>query len=296
MAARPRIGLALGSGGARGWCHLGALAALEDMGIRPDVVAGCSMGALVGAAEAGGKRAELQDWALDLTQTKFLGLVDLQLSAGGLVAGKQIANVLGQWGLDCAISDLALPFTAVATNLETGREVWLQHGRLLPAVRASLSIPGVFTPSYLDGRWLVDGGLTNPVPVSVCRAAGADVVLSINPNGKAEGRVWQPSEELGVIEQLHQQLSESLPEGWLPKPPPRGPVPPQGFDVVSSSLDMLTDYLRRTRMAADPADVALDICLPDLTVLEFFRAEESINAGRAAIEAQAEQIARVCKI
>ncbi len=296
MARRPRIGLALGSGGARGWCHLGALSALEEMGVKPDMIAGCSMGSLVGAAEAGGKRAELTEWALDLTQSKFLGLVDLKLTGGGLVAGREIANVLGQWGLDCTIADLKLPFIAVATNLETGREIWLQHGPLLPAIRASLAIPGLFSPAYLDERWMVDGGLTNPVPVSVCRSMGADVVISINPNAKNDGRVWTPTTEQTVLDQLHDHLDAVLPEGWLPPLEEKGPQAPQGFDVVSASIDMLTEYLRRTRMAADPADVALDVRLSDMSVLEFHCAAQAIDAGRAAVEAEADRIAAVCRL
>jgi NTE family protein len=281
MAKGAKLGLALGSGGARGWAHLGVLSVLEEMGLRPDLIAGCSMGALVGAAEAGGVRGALEDWARGLTQGSFLKMVDLRLSAGGLVAGREIASVLGQWGLDCAIGDLELPFAAVATNLENGREVWLDSGPLLPAVRASVSIPGLFAPQHLDGRWLVDGGLTNPVPISLARAKGADVIVAVNPNAKPSGRVWvpQPAED-----SLWSRLAASLPEGLRGAPEPEEPKP-QGADVVAAAIDMLTEYLRRTRAAGDPADVVIDIDLSGFSTMAFFEADRAIAAGRAATEA-----------
>lgn len=276
----PKLGLALGSGGARGWAHLGVLSVLEDMGLRADIIAGCSMGALVGAAEAGGVRAELETWARDLTQARFLSMVDLRLSAGGLVAGREIASVLGQWGLDCTIEDLAIPFAAVATNLENGREVWLDAGPLLPAVRASVSIPGLFAPQHLAGRWLVDGGLTNPVPISVARAKGADVIVAVNPNAKPSGRVWVPQP---ATESLLARLAASLPDALRPELSD-SPPSPQGADVVAASIDMLTEYLRRTRAAADPADVMIDIDLSTFSTMAFFEAETAIAAGRRAAD------------
>lgn len=281
MGRSPKLGLALGSGGARGWAHLGVLSVLDEMGLRADVIAGCSMGALVGAAEAGGVRAELEDWARGLTQTKFLGLVDLRLSSGGLVAGREIASVLGEWGLECEIGSLDRVFAAVATNLETGREVWLDAGPLLPAVRASVSIPGLFAPQHLDGRWLVDGGLTNPVPISLARAKGADVIIAVNPNAKPTGRVWVPEPS---AESLWSRLAASLPGALGAEAEGTGPRP-QGADVVAASIDMLTEYLRRTRAAADPADVMIDIDLSDFSTMAFFEAETAIAAGRSAAEA-----------
>jgi len=290
MGRQPKLGLALGSGGARGWAHLGVLSVLDEMGLRADILAGASMGALVGAAEAGGVRGELEDWAGALTQSKFLGLVDLRLSSGGLLEGREIASVLGEWGLDCEIGSLAVPFTAVATNLETGREVWLDDGPLLPAVRASLSIPGLFAPQHLNGRWLVDGGLSNPVPISVARAKGADVIVAVNPNAKPSGRVWVPQP---TTESLWSRLAGALPDAVRPDGPPDDqdqPRAPQGADVVAASLDMLTEYLRRTRAAADPADVLIDIDLSEFSTLAFFEAETAIAAGRAAAEAARPQI------
>ncbi len=281
MARDKTVGLALGSGGARGWAHLGVLSVLDEMGVSPGVIAGCSMGALVGAAAAGGVRSELEEWARSLTQARFLGLLDLRFAGGGLVAGQEIASVLGQWGLDCAIDELGVPFACVATNLENGREVWLDEGPLLPAVRASVSMPGLFAPQQIGGRWLVDGGLTNPVPVSVARAKGADVIIAVNPNAKPSGRVWVP-EPAG--RGLWDRMAATLPEALRPDPAPDEEPKPQGADVVAASIDIMMEYLRRTRAAADPADVTIEVDLSDLTTLSFFEAETAIAAGRAAAE------------
>lgn len=290
MTRKRKIGLALGSGGARGWCHLGVLSALEEMGVEADIIAGCSAGALVGAAEAGGVRRELETWARALTQGSFLQLVDLRPARGGLFAGREIANVLSRWGLDCEIGDLKRRFVAVATDLETGREVWLREGPLLPAVRASVSMPGIFTPQLIDGKWLVDGGLTNPVPISVVRALGADVIIGVNPNAKPPGRIWVPERGGDVWDAIAARLEAFLPEGWVPQAE-EGPPPPQGTEVVNAAIDMLTEYLRRTRLAADPPDVMIDVDLRALSVMSFHEAEAAIAAGRKAVADCAERIA-----
>jgi NTE family protein len=281
------VGLALGSGGARGWAHLGVLSVLDEMGVVPGVIAGCSMGALVGAAAAGGARDALETWARGLTQTKFLGLLDVRFAGGGLVAGQEIASVLGQWGLDCRIDALDTPFACVATNLENGREVWLDEGPLLPAVRASVSIPGLFAPQHLGGRWLVDGGLTNPVPISLARAKGADVIIAVNPNAKPSGRVWVPEPGRAGF---WDRVAESLPAALRPHDEDDAEPRPQGADVVAASIDMMMEYLRRTRAAADPPDVTIDVDLSRLSTLSFFEAGTAIAAGREAAAAARPQI------
>ncbi len=294
MARKPRIGLALGAGGARGWCHLGVLSVLDEMGVEAEIVAGSSIGALVGAAEAGGVRDALRDWALELTRGRFLSLVDIRVSRGGLVAGKEIANVLGRWGLDCDFAALDKTFVAVATNLQSGREVWLREGPLIPAVRASVSLPGLFSPQLLDGRWLLDGGLTNPVPISVARALGADVVIAVNPNAKPPGRVWVPERGGDIWEGIAEQLGGILPEAWRGAAPDEPPEP-QGTEVLNASIDILTEYLRRTRLAVDPADVMIDVDLSDLSVISFHEAAAAIEAGRKATLDRADDIRAVLK-
>ena len=296
MTRKPKLGLALGAGGARGWCHLGVLDVLAQLGLKPDIIAGCSMGALVGAAEAGGKRAELQDWALDLTQSKFLSLMDIRLSSGGLIAGKEIANVLSQWDLDCPIEALGMPFVAVATDIGSGREVWLREGPLLPAVRASVALPGLFAPQKIGHRWLMDGGATNPVPISVCRALGADVILSVNPNANLQGRYWTPQTEESLLGKLERMAHDALPDALRPAQSQAEEKPPHGLDVANAAIDIMCDYLRRTRAAADPADLAIEVDLSHFSIFAFDQARTAIEAGRRATEEQADCIADLCKL
>ena len=284
------LGVALGSGGARGWCNLGVLKALEADGIQPDVVAGCSMGALVGAAWAGNRLNALEKWGRNLTDTRFLGYVDLRFEMGGLVRGRAIADMLAEIGLPEKIEDLDRPFIAVDTDMASGREIWLQDGSLADAVRASASIPGVFSPHQLNGKWLLDGGLINPVPTSACRALGADVTIAVNPNGK-HGDHWSPKQS-PFWEQLHSpSLTEQLPK-VLRDLIPSAPEPaPNYLDVLSASIDIMTDFLRKARYASDPPHVLLEADLTDqMTVLELYRASEAIGEGERLVAAHLEEI------
>lgn len=299
MAERPRIGLALGTGGARGWCHIGAIRELAEMGIEADVVAGSSMGALVGAAHAGGRLDNLARSAADLTWRNVLALMDMRLRGGGIVGGAGIEDFLGRLGLDGRIEDLALPFLAVATSLETGQEIWLREGVLAAAVRASAAMPGVFAPVELAGRWLVDGGLVNPVPVSAARAMGADVVIAINPNHRNAPRYWQP----GAPSALRNAMSGILPampetlRGLLPEAHAEPePGPPHYFETVTTSIDIMTDRIRRARLASDPPDVMLGANLPGLGVLEFHRAAEAVEEGARMVRARQDWIREVTGI
>lgn len=193
-----KLGLVLGSGAARGWAHIGVVRALQEMGITPHVVTGTSIGSLVGAALASGKMTELEEWVRGLTNWQVLGLLDWGLGKGGLVSGQRmfdkVADILGA----LTFSELALPFGAVATNLQTGRETWLTDGELRAAIRCSCAIPGLLAPAYHQGQWLVDGATVNPVPVSICRALGADFVIAVDLNSdKSHQRVarqlWKDS-------------------------------------------------------------------------------------------------------
>src|SRR5215470_13204851 len=186
--ASPRIGLALGSGSARGWAHIGVIEALTEAGIEPDIVCGCSVGALVGAAYVAGQLPALKDFAQSLTWREIASLLDVRLSGGGLVAGNEIVALLRTMKISAPIGSYPKAFAAVATDLETGREIWLREGSIEEAVRASISLPGILSPTRHSDRWLVDGGLVNPVPVSVCRALGAEVVIAVNLNGDIVGR------------------------------------------------------------------------------------------------------------
>lgn len=287
-----RLGLALGSGGARGWCHIGVLRGLDDLGIAPEVVAGCSMGALVGAAWAAGRLDALEEWARDLTLTRMVGFIDLHFDRGGLMRGGTVAEMMKNLDLPERIEDLDRPFIAVATDMATGHEVWLREGSLFDAVRASISIPGLFSPHEINGRWMLDGGLINPVPVSACRALGATTTLAVNPNAKT-GPLWEPGDN------IYEQLGVKDWVGRLPDPV-RGllkhdEVPGPGIlDVVSTSIDIMTEFLRKVRTASDSPSLTLEADLNHMSVLDLYRADEAIAEGRRLVEVHSDALRACC--
>ena len=187
-SARPRIGLALGGGAARGWAHIGVLRALKSAGIEPDVIAGTSMGAVVGGAYAAGRLEELEDWARSVTRRRMLRFLDIKLWSTGLIGGGRLAGQLKETLGDVAIEELPLRYAAIATEIGTGHEIWLTQGSLVEAMRASYALPGIFPPVKVAGRWLMDGALVNPIPVAAARALGARVVIAVNPNADMFGR------------------------------------------------------------------------------------------------------------
>ncbi|SEO51758.1 NTE family protein [Salinihabitans flavidus] len=283
-----RLGLALGSGGARGWCHVGVINALREMDVTPDVVAGCSMGALVGAAWAGERLGALEDWARGLTQTGVLRLVDLRFRNGGLMRGSAVGEMLRALDLPERIEELKHPFIAVATDMVSGREVWIREGSLFDAVRASISIPGIYSPHLVAGKWLLDGGLVNPVPTSACRALGADKTIAVNPNGR-NGDLWTPRES--ALDALSQSWMQRLPEPMRELFHSDGVRGPNYIDVVSTSVDIMTEFVRKTRDATDPPHVSLQADLSHMTVLELYRAAEAIAEGERLVAEQKEAIA-----
>src|SRR5690606_14293613 len=182
-----KIGLALGSGSARGWSHIGILRVLEEAGIVPDIVCGTSVGALVGAAYVDGQLEPFEKWVRSLTWQSVMGLLDFTIT-GGLIHGEKLFAYLRSHFSEKDITSLPKLFGTVATELVTGREVWLRDGSVIDAVRASAALPGLFKPVQMDGRLLVDGALVNPVPVSLCRAMGADIVIAVDLNSDLIGR------------------------------------------------------------------------------------------------------------
>ena len=184
---KPRVGLALGSGSARGWAHIGVIRALEQAGIRPDYVCGTSIGALVGAAYAAGELDRFEQWVLGLGIKDVVGFMDVSLG-GGLFKGERLMGFFRDHFADRPIEQLAMPFAAVATALHNGAEIWLRRGSTLDAVRASIAMPGLFAPVLYDGMVLVDGGLVNPVPVSLARAMGADILIAVDLGSDILGR------------------------------------------------------------------------------------------------------------
>jgi NTE family protein len=254
----PRIGLALGSGAARGWSHIGVIRVLEKAGISPSIVCGTSIGALVGAAYAARELDPLETWVRSLTWQNVLGFLDVRFG-GGLITGARLFDFFRARFTDPGIAALARTYGAVATEVATGREVWLREGPVLDAVRASIAMPGLFTPFEQDGRLLVDGGLVNPVPVSLCRALGADVVIAVDLNWDLLGRRRYLDPPAGVASML---------------------------DVLTASLNIMQVRITRSRLAGEPADAVIRPKLADLALMDFHCAATSIAEGeRAATQA-----------
>ncbi len=290
-----QVALALGSGGARGWCHIGVLRALEAQGVLPMAVAGCSIGALVGAAWAANRLDELERTANALTQKGLLNYLDPRFETGGVLGGQGVELLFRELDLPERIEDLAHPFMTVATDLATGKEVWLREGPLIPAVRASLSIPGMLKPVETNGSWLIDGGVVNPVPVSAARALGGEAIIAVNPNGRGGKPHWAPEklrsvwQQLGA-EKLHDQLPKALTD-VLPDVS-ESQSTPRLFDVLDVTIDILVDYVLATRSAVDPPDVLLEANLSHFTTMDLFRAREAIEEGLRITKDAADQISR----
>jgi NTE family protein len=292
---RPRIGLALGGGVARGWAHIGAVRALRRYGIEPDIVAGSSVGALVGGVHLAGHLAELEDWAKHLTKLKIVSFLDLRLSCGGLIDGSRLVAEMRRHLGDSRIEGLPLPFVAVATDLVTGHEVWSREGSLVEAMRASFSLPGVFPPVSIDHRWLVDGALVNPVPVSVCRALGAQMVIAVNLSADLIGKARRPGALVPTAAGFDLlKLLEEQPAPEIPTPSAldaltrrifrRDYEGPSLFGVMVSSFGIIMDRVTRSRLAGEPPDVHITPRVGHIGLLEFDRAEEAIIEGEAAVE------------
>ncbi|MDH5784707.1 MAG: patatin-like phospholipase RssA [Chromatiales bacterium] len=285
--ANSKIGLVLGSGSARGWAHIGVIRALEEHGIRPDIVTGCSIGSLVGAAYVGGHLDILESWVRKLNFIDVVRLLDVRMS-GGLIEGDNLMSSFRDKIAQLNIEQLPIPYAAVATDLNNGREVWLQQGSLPDAVRASIALPGLFSPVANDGRWLVDGGLTNPVPVSLCRAMGADIIIAVNLNSDIVGKHLRERKEQAIHEErdlfarMMEKVSDNIKESRLSQwfGTSKEPAESPGlFEVMASAINIMQDRITKSRMAGDPPDVLLSPRLGQLGLLEFDRAEEAIAEG-----------------
>jgi NTE family protein len=277
---KARIGIALGSGVARGWGHIGVLRVLESEGIVPDLVCGTSIGALIGAVHLGGGTDALEHWALKLTKARMSRLFDFDFGQGGIIAGRRILRIFHPSLLETSIDELARPFVAVATDLNTGHEVWLSEGSVIDAVRASYAIPGLFPPVARDGRWLVDGALVNPVPVSVCRAMSAELTIAVNLNADVFGPAPAGEDALD-LEQRDVAESGAGP-GFIRGYFRRRNGTPSTFGVLARSLHIVQDRISRARLAGDPPDVTIAPRLGHVGYLEFHRAAECIAAGEEA--------------
>ena len=286
---KPKIGLALGSGSSRGWAHIGAIRALEERGVKPDLICGTSIGALVGAVYASNQLDQLEQWVTGLAWTQVVRLMDLTWR-GGLIRGQRLFNLFRATFQDREIGELDIPFGAVATELSSGREIWLRQGKLLDVVRASIAMPGLFTPVVRDGTVLVDGGLVNPVPVSMCRAFGAEIVIAVDLS-------WG---KLGPYRSMGRDLPAAPQEepSWIGRMLGAGrkrdePALPSIFEVFNTALDIVEQRVARSRLSGEPADVLITPLLPNFRTMEYHRAKEAIAEGRAAVERMAPLLQQV---
>jgi NTE family protein len=305
--SRPLLGFALGSGSARGWAHIGILHALAERGFVPDVIAGASVGALVGAARAAGRLDDLERWVCTLTQRDVWRLVDTTFRGGGVMTGNRLMEAIAAAIGDAPIESLPVAFGAVATDLYTGEEIWLREGQYMTAVRASSGMPGLFSPTWHDGRWLIDGGVVNPVPVSMCRALGADVVIAVDLSRSVTNVAKRASEQSGAaaahvptasgsmestasdegiaILKKWSGLVDGLVESFRSRR-----TEPGLLEVMGSSVNIMQDRITRSRLAIDPADLVLRPDLADFQLMDFHRAREAIETGRRHVEAMHDQL------
>jgi len=291
---RPVIGLALGGGAARGFAHIGILKTLIAHGIVPNVVVGTSIGAVVGGAYAAGHLDTLEEWARHLQPRSVLGYLDIRLNGSGLIGGEKLATQLEAAIGQTLIEDLPLKFATVATEVRTGHEIWLTHGRMVEAMRASYALPGIFSPVLVGDRWLVDGALVNPVPVSAARALGAEIVIAANVSSD----IFTHSTTI----YSHGASAAPMRIAVEPVPPRRGlgkffsperTVKREFFggggrpgisSVMVDAFNIMQDRITRARLAGDPPDLLISPRVGQIGWFDFHRADDLIGHGVRAAE------------
>ena len=293
-----KIGLALGSGSSRGWSHIGVINALIAEGINPDIVSGTSIGSLVGASYVSNNLKKLEEWVCSLTKFETARFFEINTSLNGFVNTDRLHFFLNEYVANdqSVIEDLAKRYATVATDLETGREVWLTEGSILEAVWASFSLPGLFPAIKNNNRWLVDGGLVNPVPISVCRALGADIVIAVNLNGDIVGKHFQKPKKItkqhtGTVGKLTDLVAEYTASVFSSSKEKE--QPPSLFEAIAGSVNITQDRITRSRMAGDPPDILLTPKLSHIGLLEFYRAEEAIKEGEQCVRRMLPEILHV---
>lgn len=304
MKKKKRIGLALGSGSARGWSHIGVIKCLMDAGIPLNIVCGSSMGAVVGGAYAAGILNSLEDLARDFSWIDFLKFMDVSLSRRGLLEGDRITDFFREKISDRMIEDLDLLYGAVAVDLHTGKEVCFRKGPLIDAMRASFSLPGLFTPFQRGQQWLIDGGLVNPVPVSLCRSMSADIVIAVNLNdGIVEKNIFRKNSQnnKAIQEKLLDVFRSDFISANFPfmkktdQPDQQREKTPNMIEVMAKSIYIMQDRITRQRLVVDQPDVLISPRLSGIGLLEFHKAKETIEEGlistRNCLPAILEQIA-----
>jgi NTE family protein len=302
---RPVIGLALGGGAARGFAHIGILRTLLAYGIVPHVVVGTSIGAVVGGAYAAGHLDTLEEWARGLQPRNIFGYLDIRLNGSGLIGGTKLAAQLeGAMG-DNLIEDLPIKFATVATEVRTGHEIWLTHGRIVDAMRASYALPGIFSPVLVGDRWLVDGALVNPVPVSAARALGAEIVIAANLSSD----IFAHSTTIYSHGAPAEVAVAPTPDVLDPAPPPKrgfsrlfspertvkreffgGGGRPGISTIMVDAFNIMQDRITRARLAGDPPDLLISPRVGQIGWFDFHRADDLIAHGTKAAERAIESI------
>ena len=301
MNTELNIGLALGSGSSRGWSHIGIINALSELGITANIICGTSVGSMVGAAYVTGNMDRLEAWACSLTKLDVARFIEINTSMTGFVNTERFHNFLNEniASDSMLIEELPKVYAAVSTDLETGREIWHTKGSLIEAVWASMSLPGLFPAIRNNNRWLVDGGLVNPVPVSVCRALGADIVIAVNLNGDIVGKRFEKPETIkkpdkrvaGKITELVREYTNLSFFNVEDREQPPGLL-----DAIAGSVNITQDRITRSRMAGDPPDIVFSPKLSDIGLLELYRANEAITEGRKCVQRKIPEIEYVLGI
>ncbi|MCU4676014.1 patatin-like phospholipase RssA [Catenovulum sp. 2E275] len=292
---KAKLGLALGSGAARGWSLIGILNQLSLMGLKPDLVVGCSIGSLVGAAYCTQRLEELETWVRTLDTWQVIRLLDWGMGQGGVVSGGRLFSQLKATMGATKIEDCTTEFAAVATELYTGREHVFNEGSLLDAIRASCAIPGVLAPQFINQHWMIDGAVVNPVPVSVCRAMGATHVIAIDLNSGKPQPLTNPHDVLykdATEEKVQEQPnkfqdllgnSKNFIENIIKKRNSGGPSTPGFMAVANGAIDIMQNRITRSRLAADPPDILIQPKVGHIGIMEFNRAEEAIEIGQSSV-------------
>jgi len=322
-----KVGLALGSGGARGWAHIGAIRALEAAGITIDYIAGTSIGAFVGGIHAVNQLHDLEEFVKEIDWKTIVSLLDVEFPTQGLLDGDKVYDLIYTHVLDCNLEETTIPFHCVATDLSTQKAVILKRGSMVDAVRASLSIPGVFTPFNREETYLVDGGVVNPVPVDVVQAMGSDIVIAINLNypyslppeestdaakngetqeilsemkssettsetGNQENQTYRIA-LLNTIKSRYEAVQETLVQkmdNWLPERNDNNPQTPNIFDVIGSTINIMEQQVTQINLQLYQPDILLQPRLSQYGIFDFHQAETLMQEGYRCVEAALPEI------
>ena len=290
---QPRIGLALGAGAARGWSHIGVLRELAANGIKPDVIAGTSMGAVVGGCAAAGRLDQIERFARSLTKRRVFTLMDLSFSGMSLITGERLKAALDAELDNLQIEDLPIAFAAVATEVGSGHEVWLQRGPVTLAIRAPYALPGIFEPVRFGDRWLFDGALVNPIPVTVCRALGAEFVIAVNVTADTMYRSTIVRDQSAAVTKSDGAVAGpfagrptlSIDDHLLPRYFERAAgAAPNVATAMIDAFNIVQDRILRSRLAGDPPDATISARLETVGMFDFHRASELIDVGRESAQ------------